>query len=200
MSLLSSIICRRVHQTHKCCSGSFMKLGRCTTVLLFSTPSSARTLYMVVFYIIPCCGLREILYYGGGLLWQCWEWLLLARLMSFQAIFLWAHVSQFWYPLVSHEKRVSPVIPFGTRKPGESLKITAGTAKTRMVIPNRCRFLGVNIAPWEDVPTDVFNYTSRCQYEVLGITQCKNGNMTVPGLARGGFCRSDFCSKTTSPA
>ena len=36
---------------------------------------------------------------------------------------------------------------FGTRKPGESLKITAGTAKTRMVIPNRCRFLGVNIAP-----------------------------------------------------
>ena len=42
---------------------------------------------------------------------------------------------------------ITVLIPFGTRKPGESLKITAGTAETRMVIPNRCRFLGVNIAP-----------------------------------------------------
>ena len=53
----------------------------------------------------------------------------------FPAIFHCAHVSPFWYPLVS------PVIPFHTRKPGESLKLTVGTAKTWMVIPNRCGFL-----------------------------------------------------------
>ena len=51
---------------------------------------------------------------------------------------------------------ITVLIPFGTQKPGESLKITAGTAKTRMVIPNRCRFLGVNIAPYVIILGPIF--------------------------------------------
>ena len=106
----------QVHQTHKCCSGSFMELGRCTTGLLFSTPSSARTLYTVVFYI-------TLLWVAGNIiLW----WITMAVLRMVGSIDVF---SSFF----SVGTCITVLIPIG---------ITGDTfwhSKTRRIVKNNCR-------------------------------------------------------------